>query len=139
RLSTSTRRSPACTTSPVSTWTLKISPDAFDFTSTVRTGSMTPDASTFTRISLTVTGSESYSVTTSLGSGWQPASIEPPSAATSTILCFDEIGIMSMSHSRVRIVLFDRAVAQNDDAARVSGDVGLVGHENDRVPRCVKV
>jgi hypothetical protein len=50
---------PASTVSPISAPSARISPEAFDFTSTSATGSMVPDASTLTAISPRVTAADS--------------------------------------------------------------------------------
>ena len=50
-----TRSLPASTVSPISDVSSRISPEAFDFTSTVATGSIVPEASTVTFTSPRVT------------------------------------------------------------------------------------
>ena len=56
RRSTRASRVPDSTSSPVSTGSERISPEALDFTSTVVTGSMMPAASTATVMSRRITG-----------------------------------------------------------------------------------
>src|SRR5688572_14224758 len=69
-----TRSAPASTVSPISAASTRISPDAFDFTSTSATGSIVPEASTVTTTSPRMTAADSYS-----GAGGSP----PPQAARS--------------------------------------------------------
>ena len=67
RLSISTSSVPASTTSPISACTASTSPDAFDFTSTIDSGSMIPAASTVTSMLRVSTGAESYKGATDSG------------------------------------------------------------------------
>src|SRR5262245_10576455 len=122
---------PAFTASPISAPSSRISPEAFDFTSTVETGSMVPDASTVTERFPRATVADSY-----FGAGALPSPQAAPSAATSATTA--SRSSRRMGSPAVLRITHDETVAKLDGSAGAVRDGALVRDEHDRVARAVQ-
>ncbi len=118
---------PAFTSSPVCTFISMISPEAFDFTSTVSTGSMAPDADADTTTVRRETGTASY-----VGAAWGlPQAMTPASAVTAARAY--------VFMADLPLIARDLAVEQMNLAARVRRNVVFVRHQHDGLARVVEL
>src|SRR5688572_13032141 len=124
-----TSSSPAATESPISAPSSRISPEAFDFTSTLLIGSMVPDASTTTARSPRSTIAVSYGTAGSLPSP------QERSAAAATIAAAVRWSRGIIGPPGILRVTDDEAIAQMNRSFSAARDPALVGDEHDSVAR----
>src|SRR5262245_56110504 len=122
---------PAFTASPISAPSSRISPEAFDFTSTVETGSIVPDASTVTDRLPRATVADSY-----FGTGAFPSPQPAPSAAISATAA--SRSSRRMGSPAVSRITHDETVAELDGSAGAVRDRALVRDKHDRVAGAVQ-